>query len=62
VFLKLSKLLNQEDAWAYPVYAVISALRRARPREAQECCGKAYSFILMSLYGSLHPSHHADKR
>jgi hypothetical protein len=41
----LSKLLNQEDAWALPVYVVISALRSARPREAQECCGKAYSFI-----------------
>jgi hypothetical protein len=28
VFPKLSKLLNQEDAWAHPVYAVISTLRR----------------------------------
>jgi hypothetical protein len=35
---------------------------QARPRGAQECCGKAYSFILMSLYSSLHPSHHADKQ
>jgi len=35
---------------------------QARPRGAQECCGIAYSFIFMSLYSSLHPSHHADKR
>jgi|HubBroStandDraft_1064217.scaffolds.fasta_scaffold1227168_1 hypothetical protein len=28
VFPKLSKLLYQEDAWAHPVYMVISALRR----------------------------------
>jgi hypothetical protein len=35
---------------------------QARPRGAQEYCGKGYSFILMSLYRSLHPSHHADKQ
>jgi hypothetical protein len=35
---------------------------QGRPRGAQECCGKAYSFIFMSLYSSLHPSHHADKQ
>jgi hypothetical protein len=28
VFPKLSKLLNQEDAWAPPAHAVNSALRR----------------------------------
>jgi hypothetical protein len=32
------------------------------PSRAQECCGKAYSFVLMSLYRSLHPSRHADQR
>jgi hypothetical protein len=35
---------------------------QARSRGAQECYGKAYSFIFMSLYSSLHPSHHADKQ
>jgi hypothetical protein len=62
VFRRLSKLLNQEDAWAHPVLCGDFCSPPVRPRGAQECCGKAYSFILMSLYGSLHPSHHADKR
>ena len=57
VFRKLSKLLNQEDAWAPPAYAVISALRRCTLAGRRKCCGKAYSFILMSLYSSLHPDH-----
>jgi hypothetical protein len=34
VFLKLSKLLNQEDAWAHPAYAVNSALCSAPSRGA----------------------------
>jgi len=41
VFPKLSKLLNQEDALSAPCLRVNSALRRRRPRGAQECCGQA---------------------
>jgi len=40
-----------------PAYAVISALRRCTLAGRRKCCGKAYSFILMSLYSSLHPDH-----
>ena len=43
-------------------YAVNSALRRRRPRGAQECCGQAEPFNLMSPYRFGSPSHHARKR
>jgi hypothetical protein len=43
-------------------YAVNSALRRRRPRGAQECCGQAEPFNLMSPYRFGSPSHHAPKR
>jgi hypothetical protein len=43
VFPKLLKLLNQEHAWAYPVYLVISALRRCALAGPEECHGKACS-------------------
>jgi hypothetical protein len=43
-------------------YAVNSALRRQRPCGAQECCGQAEPFTLMSPYRFGSPSHHARGR
>src|ERR1700693_1421220 len=63
LFLKLSKLLNQEDALSAPCSP--QAPSRGAPRPAgtgRNAADRLNPSLLMSHYGLLHPTHHADKR
>jgi hypothetical protein len=63
LFPKLSKLLNQEDALSAPRSP--QAPSRGAPRPAgtgRNPADRLNPSLLMSHYGLLHPTHHADKR
>ena len=63
VFLELSKLLHQEDALGAPCLdTVIVALRMRVLAGRRNAADRLNPSLLMSHYGLLHPTHHADKR
>ena len=66
LFPKLSKLLNQEDALSAPCSPPAPAGRStASPRHAgagRNAADRLDPSLLMSHYGLLHPTLHADKR
>ena len=70
LFPKLSKLLNQEDALSAPYSPRAPSRDAPRPAPRHAGAGGAGGnaadrldpSLLMSHYGLLHPTHHADKR